>query len=228
MKTNIQIKSSEGNLLFELEKEDNSIKKTLIKAIKSRADLRGADLRGANLSGANLRGADLSGADLRGADLRGADLRGADLSGANLSRANLSGADLSGADLRGANLSGAKNLFDASFWFNNNFKQVEKGYLVYKAIGKTHYSKPNHWIISENSFITETVNPVVTIDCGCGVNFGTHDYVNKTFTNSDIWECLLYFEDMPSLIIPYNTNGKCRCGRLQLLKNLTAQGGATK
>ena len=73
------------NVLFKADTE--SIKATLLLAIKS----------GAYLSGANLSGADLSGANLSRADLSGAYLSGADLSGAYLSRADLSRADLSGA-----------------------------------------------------------------------------------------------------------------------------------
>ena len=85
MNLKIEIKNRwTGKALFELETENNNIKKTVAKAVESGADLSGADLRGANLSEANLRGADLSEANLRGADLRGADLRGADLRGANL------------------------------------------------------------------------------------------------------------------------------------------------
>ena len=66
-KVKIQIKSIFGNVLFEYEKEDNTIKATAEKAVEE-----GAYLRGADLSGAVLRCADLSGADLRGAYLRGA------------------------------------------------------------------------------------------------------------------------------------------------------------
>ena len=73
----IQIKSVFGEVLFEYEKENNTIKDTLIEAVKRGAYLRGAYLRGADLGGADLRGAYLGGADLRGTDLRGADLRGA-------------------------------------------------------------------------------------------------------------------------------------------------------
>ena len=102
MKTKIEIKSVFGDLIFEFEKENNTIKDTLLEAIERGANLRGADLRGANLRGANLYGADLRGANLRGANLRSANLRGADLYGADLR-----GADLYGANLRGANLYGA-------------------------------------------------------------------------------------------------------------------------
>jgi len=98
MKIKLQIKNRfTGSIIFEYEKEDNTIKETVVEAISKRADLQGANLRGANL-----RGADLQGANLRGADLQGADLQGADLRGANLRGADLRGADLQGADLRGA------------------------------------------------------------------------------------------------------------------------------
>ena len=102
MKTKIEIKSIYGSVLFSYESENNTLKETLLEAIKSGADLSYANLRGADLSYANL-----SGANLRGADLRGADLSYANLSGANLRGADLRGADLRGADLRGANLRGA-------------------------------------------------------------------------------------------------------------------------
>ena len=107
MKTKIQIKNISGKILFELNKENNTIKDTLIAGFRSDADLRYANLNDADLRDADLRGADLRDADLRGADLRYADLRYADLRGANLRDANLRYADLRFADLRYADLSGA-------------------------------------------------------------------------------------------------------------------------
>ena len=77
MKTKIEIKSVLGKLIFEYEKEDNTVKDTLLKAIESGANLRGANLCGADLRSANLCGADLYGANLCGADLRSANLRDA-------------------------------------------------------------------------------------------------------------------------------------------------------
>ena len=157
MKTKIQIKSIWGKILFEHERENNTIKDTVEDANLSRANLRGADLRGANLRGADLSGADLRGADLsdanlsranlRGADLRGAYLRGAYLSGADLSGAYLRGADLSGADLSGAylrgadlsgaylsgaDLSGAENINQQSLWFNQTRILPEGDIIGYK------------------------------------------------------------------------------------------------
>ena len=77
----IEIKTIYGSLLFEFEKENNTVKDTLIEAVKTGACLTDADLTGANLTDANLTDADLTGADLRGANLTGADLRGVDLRG---------------------------------------------------------------------------------------------------------------------------------------------------
>jgi len=107
MKTKIEIKTIYGSLLFEFEKEKNTVKDTVIKAVKNKTYLTGAYLTGADLTGADLTGAYLTGVDLRGADLRGADLTGAYLRGADLRGAYLRGADLTGADLRGAYLTGA-------------------------------------------------------------------------------------------------------------------------
>ena len=108
MKIKIDIKSVFGNVLFSFEKENNTIKDTLVEA-----NLRGANLRNASLEGASLEGAYLEGSYLEGAYLRGASLKGANLKGANLEYANLGNADLRGAYLRGANLRGA-NLRNAS------------------------------------------------------------------------------------------------------------------
>jgi len=61
----IEIKHRWNNsVLFAHDAEENSLKITLLMALKANA----------NLSGANLSGADLRGADLRGANLRGAEL----------------------------------------------------------------------------------------------------------------------------------------------------------
>ena len=122
----IEIKSIYGDVLFSYECEDNTIKTTLINAIKSGADLSGADLSGADLFGADLSRADLSGANLSRAYLSGANLSGADLSGADLSGAYLSGADLSGADLSGAYLSGA----DLEKTYRTQFCIVSEGDVI--------------------------------------------------------------------------------------------------
>jgi len=73
-----------NNVIFESKKE--TIKETIIEAIKKGANLGDANLRGANLRDADLRDAYLGCADLGCADLGCADLGGANLVGADLQR----------------------------------------------------------------------------------------------------------------------------------------------
>lgn len=55
MKIKIEIKHYlKGDVLFEYEKENNTLKDTLIEGVKRGADLRGADLYCADLCGANI------------------------------------------------------------------------------------------------------------------------------------------------------------------------------
>ena len=82
--TKIQIKSIFGDVIFEYECENNTIKKTIEKAIKEKKSLSYSNLRGSNLSYSNLSGSDLRGSDLRGSNLRGSDLSYSDLSGSDL------------------------------------------------------------------------------------------------------------------------------------------------
>ena len=63
----IEIKSIFGEVIFEYECENNTIKKTVEKAVFDKISLRSADLRSANLSSANLSLADLRSADLSSA-----------------------------------------------------------------------------------------------------------------------------------------------------------------
>ena len=105
----IEIKNRfDNSVIFSHECEGNSIKITVVEAVKAGANLYGAEMCGANLRGANLRGADLCDANLCDANLRGADLHGA----------NLHGANLYGAEMCGANLYGDKLTKNPLFLFN--------------------------------------------------------------------------------------------------------------
>ena len=155
MKTKIEIKNRWfGTVLFTYEKENNTIKDTLLEAIKSEADLYGADLYGAYLRGADLRGAYLYEADLNGAYLYEADLNGADLRGANLRGADLRGANLRGANLRGADLRGA-------------YIYVDDNEIDEKEVIKNFEEKTN--IKIKGTYINKYIYPT---RCNCFLNNG--------------------------------------------------------
>ena len=175
----------------------------------------GDESKRANLSSADLRSANLSSADLRWADLRSANLRWADLRSADLSSANLRL-----ADLRWANLSGVKNLLDPVAYVAENFKRVRGGIEVWKRIGG-QFAVPESWVIEAGSEISEVVNPLPTCDCACGVNVGTEEWCRCNYVDAPLWRCLVKWEWMPSLVVPYNTDGKVRVGRVKLIELVT-------
>jgi hypothetical protein len=137
MKTTIQIKSIFGKLLFEFEKENNTVKDTVLEAIKQSANLQSADLRSADLRFADLQSANLRSANLQSADLQSADLRSANLHSANLRSADLRSADLQSADLRSADLRSA-NLLKA---YSQNTILPEGDLIVWKKLQKQLIAK---------------------------------------------------------------------------------------
>jgi len=188
------------------------------------ADLHGADLQGAYLQGADLHEAYLYRANLFGAELYGADLHGADLCGAKLCGANLQGADLRGANLsraylQGANLSGCNGLIDPSEWIKEYGERCEDGYVFYKTFGN-EYPSPDNWKIEPGEYITEVVNPDRTCECACGVNVGTLKWITKNYPNAEVYKVLIECWDLPSVVVPYNTDGKIRCGRVKILEKV--------
>lgn len=131
-------------------------------------------------------------------------------------RANLSGADLSGADLRWANLSRAKNLLSAIDYLKEHFEFTSEGVIAYKTFGKI-YNPPKKWVIQSGSIITENVNFNRTEECGCGINVAPLEWVKE---NNDgyIWKVLIRWEWLAGVCVPYNTDGKIRCERVELIE----------
>lgn len=136
--------------------------------------------------------------------------------------ANLSGEDLSGEDLRyanlsGANLSGCTGLINPIDFIRKNFEHTDDGIIVYKTFDSTYFH-PDRWDISENSVITETVNFDRCTECGCGINVAPLEWVrNHNDSGKHIWKCLVEWEWLAGICVPYNTDGKIRCSMVRLL-----------
>ena len=173
----------------------------------------------ANLSGADLSGVNLSDADLSGADLSGVNLSDADLSVADLSDANMEGVNLSGANIEGVNLSGAKNLLSPISYLKKNFKRTDEGYIVYKCFNNM-YSAPDKWDISIGSVIEEEVNPNRTTICGCGINVAPLDWVRNEYPHRQVYKLLIRWEWLAGVVVPYNTDGKIRCARAEIIEKV--------
>ena len=102
-------------------------------------------------------------------------------------------------------------------WMQQNFEHDDFGWIVYKTFGAYYINE--HWNVKTDKYIGENVNPLPTNDCGCGINFATLAWVkNYSGENREIWRCRINWIDSCSIVVPYNTNGKARCGRMQLLE----------
>jgi len=124
-----------------------------------------------------------------------------------------------GANLSGADLSGSRGLLDPSEWLNQ-FDHDDLGIIVFKRLGSgnTHYPPPAHWQEQIGAILTEVVNPDRGTDCGSGVNFGTLEWCQNNYAESHLWKCRIAWIDLAGVVVPLNTDGKARCGRLELLE----------
>jgi hypothetical protein len=185
------------------------------------ANLFGANLFGANLAGANLAGANLAGAKLASANLASANLFGANLFGANLAGAKLAGAKLASANLAGAKLSGATGLLDTAAWLTKHFSAIAEGLIVYRA-QNSNFDKPASWKWEPGAILTENAHPDRCMDCACGVSFATPEWLLRGHQFAR-WRCLIRWIDLAGVVVPYNTYGKARCERLELIEIVTEE-----
>ena len=180
-----------------------------------RANLKGAILFEANLEGVNLKYANLERADLREANLERANLKEAELR-----EANLFGANLREANLFGANLIKTKGLLSPIDYLAQNFEKTADGYIVYKVFGM-HYPPRTDWTIKDGSIIEDIVNIDRAKTCGYGINVATKEWIKKEDPMiNKVWKCLIKWEWLPGVVVPYATDGKIRCERLMLLEKV--------
>ena len=153
----------------------------------------------------------------RRADLSGANLREANLSEANLRGADLSEADLSDANLSGANLSGATGLLPSVNFLEAHFERTDAGYIAYKTFNVI-YTVPAAWEIKGGAIISENVDFDRCTGCGCGINVAPLEWVKRKYVNEPIWKVLIRWEWLCGVCVPYMSDGKIRCERVELLE----------
>lgn len=128
----------------------------------------------------------------------------------------LSYANLRRADLSYANLSGSHGLLDAINFMEAHFERTDEGYIVYKSFGE-NYTAPETWKIKPGSIIEETVNCDRTTECGCGINVAPLEWVRRKGCNQP-YKLLTRWEWLLGVVVPYNTDGKIRCSKAQILE----------
>ena len=156
---------------------------------------------------------------LKDANLRGVDLTNVCLKDAVLKYADLRCANLKNVDLRGANLSGSKGLLSAIDYLADNFERTDDGYIVYKCFHGT-YRPSSTWSLEPGSVIEEEVNPNRTDVCGCGINVAPFDWVRDNYPQNPVYKLLIRWEWLAGVVLPYNTDGKIRCARAEIIESV--------
>jgi len=176
---------------------------------------RNASFIEARLFFANFREAFLKGANFQGAYCVNTCFRAA-----NLMQANFQRTFLDGADLVRTNLSGVQGMLDPIEFIRKNFETTNEGILVYKVFDRFYSPNPD-WTIARGATIEETVNYDRSTLCASGISVATLDWIKKNAGRScRVWKCLVRWEWLPGVCVPYRTDGKIRVSKLQLLEQV--------
>ncbi|RMG78541.1 MAG: hypothetical protein D6707_09700, partial [Bacteroidetes bacterium] len=79
-----------------------------------------------------------------------------------------------------------------------------------------------NWKIIENSIITETVDFNRTNTCGSGVNIATKEWILEN-TAREVWKCRIRYEWLAGVCVPYNTDGKIRAEKVEILERVSRE-----
>ena len=105
---------------------------------------------------------------------------------------------------------------DAINFMEAHFERTDDGYIVYKSFNSS-YDAPDRWKIEPGEVIEEVVNPDRTRECGCGINVAPLEWVRNDNYNQP-YKLLIRWEWLPGVVVPYNTDGKIRCSKAQILE----------
>ncbi len=172
-------------------------------------DFRSSRFENADFSWCKILSCNFSDATFKESSFNRSECLNCDFTDVEFVDTNLDGIDLSRSKL--------PNQLD---YLKENFEFTKKGLICYKTIGEHYRPNPN-WKIAPGEYIEETVLTDRTNECGCGINVGTAKYVFCNSSIQEIWVCLIEFQDFIDLVVPFNSCGKIRAGRVKLLKTIT-------
>ena len=206
-KTKIQIMSIYGEVLFEHESVDNTLKETVERAVSDGASLNWASLNRANLYGANLNGANLDGANLNWASLNWANLNGASLNWANLDGAKFS------EPIYLSDLYSLKQLPKDTIL--NYWKYIKDGKSPIQDSGKIKYEVGK-------TYTEKDCNNNEYENCGAGLNVATIFWcLKETVNDNDVELIQCQFKVSDIVAIPYWTDGKFRVSKLKVIRKIS-------
>lgn len=206
----------------------------LVDALMCNTVLYNVDLSYSDLSNADLHYSSLECVVLNHANLTKANLRSSYFDNVDLEDADLYNADLTLMSVYNCDITKAKGLPTQEEILDRLFEKTNEGYIVYKTFGLM-YKSPEYWKIKEGSIIEEELDGDRTKSCSYGINIAIKEWVLRVITQNQvlkfkgnsaypchrpIWKCLISFDDLDKICVPYSTDGKIRCGRLKLLETV--------
>lgn len=189
-------------------------------------DMRDVNFEKCEFDCVNFPVADLRHSWFKECIIKGTSFAEADLSRADLRKSDFKGTSFVGAKLNQTNFSDTTGLISPTQYLADNFEKTEDGYIAYKTFG-TYYEKNSKWEIKEGSVISEITNFNPTSECGCGINVSTKDWMwtemacNDAFTGATVWKVLIRWEWLAGVCVPYCTDGKIRCEKVELIEQYT-------
>lgn len=155
-------------------------------------------------------------------------IKNSNLSEADLSRTGFVGTTFNNVSTAGAkinltNFSQTKGLVSPIKFLEDNFEKTKDGYIAYKTFG-TFYLESPEWVIREGAVISEVVNFNPTSECGSGVNVATKKWIldrminDEKFVGATVWKVLIRWEWLVGVCVPYDSDGKIRCERVELIE----------
>lgn len=187
----------------------------------SKASFLGADLDFARMNGIKAEASKFIKAEMYGVNLTGARLIGVDFFGSNMKNAKFNFSDmrntcLDESNLSGSDLSGAIGLLSPSDFIKEHFEKCSEGIIAYKTFNEDKQS-PKSWMIKPGSIINENANFDRCGTCECGINVATLDWIKNNRARR-IWKVLIRWEWLPGVCVPYGSDGRIRCERVELLE----------
>ena len=101
-----------------------------------------------------------------------------------------------------------------------HFERTKDGFIAYKTFGSSYHPNDD-WKIEPGSVLSEVVNPDRACSCGCGINVAPLSWVKDNATNGgrlSIWKVLIRWEWLMGIVVPFGSDGKVRCEKVELIE----------
>ena len=212
----------EGLLLYDSDFHGSNFGDSSCKSVEfHRSNFTDVNAWKCDFNNADFSGCDLTRAYFNECDLRGANFSGAKLISTRFIKCKLDDAAFDEARANRPVFNGSTGMFDPIEFMANHFERTEEGYIAYK-IFDGMYKMPEDWDINPGSVIAENANLNPFDNCGCGINVAPLEWVRAFRLKNDafdqpIWRCLIRWEWLPGVVVPFGTNGKIRCNRVEIL-----------